>query len=155
MEIEYQIEFAREKDKELLKKYELASILDYSSNLSKEEQESITKFVEEELSKNITKYQKIIVFGKVVGCYHIEPYQDGVLISILYLEKEVREKHIGTRILKAIIDTYENVYLWVYKENKRAIRLYERLGFRTIQETEMRFLMVHKTQKSKKSLHIP
>ena len=147
MEIEYHTEFAREKDKEIIKKYELASILDYSSNLNKEEQETITKFVEEELSKNITQYQKIIVSGKVVGCYHIEPYQDGVLISILYLETEVREKHIGTRILKAIINAYENVYLWVYKENKRAIRLYERLGFQTIQETEMRFLMVHKNTK--------
>ena len=33
------------------------------------------------------------------------------------------------------------VYLWVYKENERAISLYKDLGFKIIDETEERFYM--------------
>lgn len=35
------------------------------------------------------------------------------------------------------------IYLWVYKQNKKAIKLYKRLGFKIINETDTRYFMKH------------
>ena len=40
-----------------------------------------------------------------------------------------------------ILKQYAVVYLWVYKKNHKAIRLYKRLGFEVSEETETRYLM--------------
>ncbi len=147
MEIKYYIEFASEKDKEFIKKYKLASILDYAIELEESEKQKIINYVNQTIQNKISFYKMIKMDDKVMGCYAVEPYQDGVLLDEIYLEKEIRGQKIGSTILKEILDANDKVYLWVYKENKRAIRLYERLGFQTIQETETRLLMVHKNAK--------
>lgn len=40
-----------------------------------------------------------------------------------------------------ILDNNDVVYLWVYKENEKAISLYKKLGFNVIEETESRYYM--------------
>ena len=57
----------------------------------------------------------------------------GEIISI-YLLPEYMGKGYGTALLKCVIlelkkQGYENVFLWVLKENIRARRFYEQLGF--------------------------
>lgn len=51
---------------------------------------------------------------------------------------------IGTNIITNIIEKHPIVYLWVYKNNIRAISLYERLGFKVIEETKTRYYMKYK-----------
>mgnify|MGYP003207452642 FL=1 len=40
-----------------------------------------------------------------------------------------------------ILNNNDVVYLWVYKENEKAISLYKKLGFNVIEETESRYYM--------------
>ena len=45
-------------------------------------------------------------------------------------------------INKDIIDSVNsNIYLWVYKDNVKAIKLYNKLGFRIKDETDSRYYM--------------
>ena len=37
----------------------------------------------------------------------------------------------------------KNIYLWVYKKNKKAVLLYKRLGFTIEEETESRYYMYY------------
>ena len=60
---------------------------------------------------------------------------------VIYLEEEYRDKGIGTKIIKNILNNNDIVYLWVYKENKKAISLYKKLEFYAIEETESRYYM--------------
>ena len=41
----------------------------------------------------------------------------------------------------------KNIYLWVYKENIKAVSLYKRLGFKIIDETESRYYMEYNVKR--------
>ena len=66
---------------------------------------------------------------------------DGVLLDEIYIEEQYRNKGIGKDIIRNVLKGSDVVYLWVYKENERAISLYKDLGFKVIDETEERFYM--------------
>ena len=57
------------------------------------------------------------------------------------LSEEYRNKGIGTDIIKKVISNNDTIYLWVYKENLKAISLYKKIGFFVIDETESRYYM--------------
>ena len=40
-----------------------------------------------------------------------------------------------------MLENNRNIYLWVYKENSKAVLLYKRLGFIIVDETESRYYM--------------
>ena len=83
----------------------------------------------------------IIVDNKIVGCILLTNNDNGKLLDEIYLEEEYRNKGIGTKIIMDILDNNDVVYLWVYKENEKAISLYKKLGFNVIEETESRYYM--------------
>ena len=60
---------------------------------------------------------------------------------LIYLEEEYRNKKIGTNIITNILKSNPLVYLWVYKENTKAISLYKKMKFKVINETETRYYM--------------
>lgn len=137
----YQLVPSKESDIEKILQYKLNSILDYAKDLKEEEEKEIIDYVNANVPKSISNYKSIIVDEKVVGCLLVEKENDGVLVDEIYLEEEHRGKGIGTSILKNVIKENNIVYLWVYKLNKNAIKLYEKLGFSTIKETETRYYM--------------
>lgn len=48
-----------------------------------------------------------------------------ILLDEIFIEEEYRIKGIGTRVIKEIINELNtNIYLWVYKENAKASKLY-------------------------------
>ena len=69
------------------------------------------------------------------------------MLDEIYLENAYRNQGIGTSIILDILKRYSNVYLWVYKKNHKAIRLYKRLGFNVLDETETRYLMKFENMK--------
>ncbi len=140
----YNLVKATNKDIAKLIQYKLASILDYDKEVSFEEKERITNFVKNSIPNQINDYKVIEIDNKIIGCLYLEPYQDGILLNEIYLEEEYRNQGIGTDIIKNIILNNSKIYLWVYKENKKALKLYKSLNF-TIEETEeKRYLMVYK-----------
>ncbi len=139
--MEYKLVKSSEKDINKLIDYKKKTIYEYANDLSEEEKEKINNYVNKTIPKEINNYQNIIVSKKVVGCVLITKEKDGILLDEIYLEEEYRNKGIGTDIITNIIKENNIIYLWVYKKNKKAIKLYKRLGFNVIDETETRYYM--------------
>lgn len=76
--------------------------------------------------------------GRVVGFAGYGPYRDGTLpdtgeIFALYILKEYFGTGLGQRLMDAALEKlegYGRAALWVLEDNKRAIRFYEKCGFR-------------------------
>ena len=139
--MKYTLESAKKSDIEMLKKYKLASILDYAINMDNEEKIKIEKYVNENISKQLNDYKIIKIDNNNIGCLLIENFNDGILLDEIYLEEKFRGKKIGTNIINDVLNDHNIVYLWVYKNNKDAIKLYKRLGFKEVETTESRIFM--------------
>ncbi len=121
--------------------YKKRTIFEYAKDLSEEEIGKINNYVTNKVSKLIKDYCNIIVDNKIVGCLLLTNTDDRILLDEIYLEEEYRNKGIGTDIIKEVINNNGIIYLWVYKENVKAISLYKKLGFSVIEETESRYYM--------------
>lgn len=137
----YKLVQAKESDLPIVKEYKKSIIFAYAKGLSLEEETKINKYIEETTKEDIELYQLIVVNEKCIGCLLLTNTEEGKRIDELYLEKEYRHKGIGSCILKEITKTYPALYLYVYKENKEAISLYQKYNFQIIKETETRYLM--------------
>lgn len=129
--LEYKLIRAKEKDSDILNSIKLVTMIDDEMDmaLSYNEKEKIKKSVYKNIELNCEEYRLIHVGNKIAGAYLTLPYEDGRIIDEIYLFPEFRNQGIGSSIISRIIKAEENLYLWVYKNNKDAIRLFERLGF--------------------------
>lgn len=137
----FNLENATKKYEDLLIKYKLNTILEYANNISETEFIKINEYVKNNVPKQITAYKIIKANNKAIGCVLVTKHLDGALLDELYLEEKYRNKGIGTKIIKDILAGNEIVYLWVYKENRKAINLYKKLKFHIAKETETRYFM--------------
>lgn len=143
----YKLEPATKQNLLQLKRYKKETIFAYAKNLSLEELEKINKYIEETTENKLPFYKLIILNKKCIGCLLLTENQKGKMLEELYIEKEYRHKGIGTSILKEITTAYPIVFLYVYKENKEAISLYQKNNFQIIEETETRYLMEYNQNK--------
>lgn len=137
----YTLVSADKRHVEQLKQYKLNTILEYASNISVEEKNKIINYVNESILEQVSNYKIICVDGKEVGCLFIEDYEDGILLDEIYLEEPYRNQGIGTDILNTVLKNNPIVYLWVYKLNKKAVALYQKMNFKIVKETETRYFM--------------
>ena len=128
-------------DIEKLIEYKKKTIFEYAKDLPDEEITRINNYVKNNVPKILDNYSNIVVGNKVVGCLLVVNKDDGVLLDEIYIEEQYRNKGIGKYIIRNVLKGSDVVYLWVYKENERAISLYKDLGFKVIDETEERFYM--------------
>lgn len=71
--------------------------------------------------------------GEVIATICIEKAdQDLAMISSFYVIPSMRQQGIGTRLLRTVHQDYgdRRLMLFVNEENKQAVRLYERMGFK-------------------------
>lgn len=137
----YQFCKATNVDIQKLIEYKLINILEYAKDPSDQELKRIQDYVQKMVPVQLKKYKMILVANEKVGCFLIENCEDGVLLDEIYLEEAYRNQGIGKDIIQNILLTNAKVYLWVYKLNKGAISLYQRLGFEVLKETENRYYM--------------
>ena len=137
----YKLVKTSKKDIPRLIQYKKDIIYMYSKGLSGEEKENINEYVINIVNETLKDYFNIIVDDKIIGSVCIKDLENAKLLDEIYLEKEFRNKGIGTDIIRKIIENNKNVYLWVYKKNKKAVLLYKRLGFTIEEETESRYYM--------------
>ncbi len=131
-------------DIKILIEYKKNIIYEYAKDLSKEEVDKINNYVENNVPKLLNQYSIIKVNNEIIGCLLVTPKDDGVLIDELFLEEKYRNKGIGTNIINKVLKNNNIVYLWVYKDNIKAVSLYKRIGFKIIEETESRYYMQYK-----------
>ena len=137
----YHLQIAMTKNMLQLETWKLQTVFDYAGKLSMEEQEKIRNYVHNEVLEYLHFFELIEVSSSIVGCVLVRPYQDGYLLDEIYLEKEYRNLGIGSSILKDKTMQFSPLYLWVYKDNKKAISLYKRIGFFVKEETATRYFM--------------
>ena len=121
--------------------YKLDSILKYASSLSNQEKNRIINYVKKSVPEQINNYNSIVLNDLNIGCLLIEKFLDGIIINELYIIDKFRGLGIGSSILRDIIRSNDLIYLWVYKDNSRALNLYQKLGFKVKEETDSRMLM--------------
>jgi len=148
----YQLESATVDNLDLLIKYKLSSILKHAKDLSEEEFTKINNYVNSSIPKQINDYKVVKLDNKIIGCILVLKHLDGVILDEIFIEEEYRNRKIGTSIIKDILENNNIVYLWVYKSNINAFRLYEKLGFNVISDTENRYFMQYSKLKSAKNI---
>ncbi|MBQ9019245.1 MAG: GNAT family N-acetyltransferase [Bacilli bacterium] len=144
MLMKYKLVKAKDKDINKLIEYKKRTIYEYSHNLSNEEINKINNYIKNEVIKLLDYYCNIIIDNQIIGCVLLTNKDEGKLLDEIYIEEKYRNKGIGTDIIKNIINNNDIVYLWVYKENIKAISLYKKLGFNIIEETDTRYYMKYK-----------
>lgn len=137
----YKLVKASKKDIPRLVQYKKDIIYMYSKDLVEDEKENINEYIITSVNEMFKDYYNIIIDDKIIGSVCIRDLENAKLLDEIYLEKEFRNKGIGTDIIRKIIENNESVYLWVYKKNKKAVLLYKRLGFTIEEETETRYYM--------------
>ncbi len=86
----------------------------------------------------------VVLEGRDVGVLSVDEGEDVVLLSQIYLLPEVQGRGIGTTLIRSVLDRafarHVPVRLRVLRVNP-AQRLYERLGFVAVSETETHYVM--------------
>ncbi|MBQ4051204.1 MAG: GNAT family N-acetyltransferase [Oscillospiraceae bacterium] len=90
------------------------------------------------LQSQIADYRVILKDGEKAGYFHFIPGGKGEECELddLYILPQFRSQGIGTEVIRRCIESSggAGIFLYVFRENKRAVSLYERLGF-TVRET--------------------
>lgn len=144
MNTNYELIEAKNEDFEFIKNAKIITIFDFAKNLSDEEREDILSYVDRFTAKFLKDYKIISINNRKSGVFLIRDYEDGVLLDEIYLMPKYRNLGIGSNIIKSEIIKHNKVYLWVYKENSKAVDLYKRLGFDVYEDKGERFLMLYK-----------
>ena len=137
--MKYIVENATNDDIDFLIESKLYSIFNYANNLSNDEIEKINNYVFSHVHDAVNDYKIVKCNDKKIGCYLVALKDDGVILDEIYLLDDYRNKGIGSSIIKNILENNRIVYLWVYKENKKAFSLYKKLGFEICEETNTRY----------------
>lgn len=137
----YKLVKASKKDIPRLIKYKKDIIYMYSKDLVEDERNKIDEYAITSANEMFEDYYNIIIDDKIIGSILLKDMPQGKLIDEIYIEKEFRNNGIGTDIIRKMLENNRNIYLWVYKENKKAISLYNRLGFIIVDETDSRYYM--------------
>lgn len=130
--LDYKLVNGKEKDSDILTSIKLVTMIDDEMDkvLSYTEKAKIRKSIDMNIERTCESYKIIYVDNKIAGAYLVLPYLDGYIIDEIFLFDEFRNQGIGSDIINNLAKKYDSLYIWVYKNNERAINLFKRLGFR-------------------------
>lgn len=108
-------------NKTLIDEYENIEIIDYQKVLS---------WVRNKIETHIQEYICVMLNGEKVGYYYFHHADGKMEVDDLYVFPQYQNMGIGSEILKKCIsETNLSIFLYVFANNKRAVALYQRLGF--------------------------
>ena len=112
--------------KALIDQYEDVESIDY---------DKVLQWVRRKIDAQIGEYQRVLMDGDLAGYVHFHPDGERMELDDLYILPEYRGRGIGTAVVeKGCAETEKPVYLYVFRRNEGAVRLYQRLGFEIVQE---------------------
>lgn len=102
---------------------------------------------DEEWIKRISDPKRFYLFAKsydkitgMVGVAQSKEEEKILIVIGMYINKEFRKQGLGKRLLEEALDRarkfegYDNIKLWVHKDQHPAINLYKSMGFVTVEE---------------------
>ncbi|MDD5792974.1 MAG: GNAT family N-acetyltransferase [Erysipelotrichaceae bacterium] len=122
---------------DLVEQYEDLSNIDYPK---------VKNWLRQKIVSCKDEYWAIYYQDKKAGYYHLSESDDMMELDDLYILKEYQGKGLGTAIINGIIKKHSTIFLYVFKKNKRAIALYERIGFRITRDLKTRLIMVYQAK---------
>lgn len=132
-----EIQFIYKLKKEVYQKY----VEKYFKEWNEENQKKLFERFMKEDSKNI---ELIYLKDELVGFYNGKNKDYNTFeIGNICVKPEYQNKGIGTAVLKEILFEHkeQSIKLQVFKINQKAIKLYEKMGFKKEDETETHYIM--------------
>ena len=111
--------------KELIERYETDPDLDLEMALG---------WTKRKIEKRIDEYTRVLCDGEVAGYYRFAPDGDKMELDDLYVLPEYRNRGVGTAVLRRCLAQGKPIYFYVFTGNARAVALYEREGFRKVED---------------------
>lgn len=122
--------------KENIDKYEDINSIPY---------DEVIGWVRRKINKSISEYTRVYKDGVLCGYYRFHPDGDKYELDDFYLFESYRGQGIGSAVLeKCLGEADKTVYLYVFKRNEGAVRLYKRSGFEVREDLDTRYIMEKK-----------
>lgn len=130
-------------------KYDLINLIEQNNSKT----EGLVKLIDiESYVDKLLQYATIIcayesgTLSGFIGYYSNDKATLSGYISVLVVDKQYRNRKIAEKLMKYTISDlkdkgFERCRLEVLKENKRALSLYEKIGFKIIAENKDKWLM--------------
>ena len=88
----------------------------------------------------------IVADRQPVGWLQLQDDEDALYLHQFYITPAYQGRGIGTRLIESILQRARTqavpVHLWVVRNNDQARRLYQRLGFKVVEQDRVKFHMV-------------
>ena len=98
----------------------------------------------------LNEFKIIVSENKDIGFLQLEEFNNNLNISEIHIVPEYQGQAIGSQIINDILHDEKNqlktISVGCFILNQRAKNLYERLGFRIINETETHYIMEYDRQ---------
>lgn len=106
----------------------------------------VLNWVHLKIEQHVDAYQVIVLNGKKVGYFYLHEEGGEFELDDLYILKGYQGRGIGSEVLRHCIqiatEQHKGLFLYVFTQNVRAIKLYESFGFRVVQEVnKTRYIM--------------
>ncbi|MBQ3869642.1 MAG: GNAT family N-acetyltransferase [Clostridia bacterium] len=105
--------------------------------------DKIKEWLRNKIEKKIGEYKVILIKNKKAGYFRFAAEEGKYELDDLYILPEYRGQGIGSRVMEYCLEKADKpVFLYVFKNNLPAVRLYEKYGFREIESvTSTRMIM--------------
>lgn len=111
-------------------------LIDTYEDIDNIEYDKVLNWVRRKITKCLPEYRCVLADGQKAAYIRASLAEDGRMeLDDLYVFPELRGRGIGSAVLrKYCAESDVPIFFYVFKRNTRAIALYERLGFRVVEE---------------------
>lgn len=118
-------------------------LIDDYENISQIDYEKVLDWVHKKIQTKIDEYTVLMYRDDIVGFFRLNVQPDVNELDDLYLFEKYRNQGLGTHLIQRCIEQSDkNLILYVFIKNQAAIKLYQRLGFKIVQNIKnSRYIM--------------
>ena len=98
----------------------------------------VLRWVEKNLEDHLGDFRRVLYTGELAGFFCLS----GGELDSLFVLPQFRCKGIGTAVIRYCQEHSPSLFLYVFRQNTRAVELYKRMGFQITKEVgKTRYIM--------------